>query len=127
MKLAHATFFFFVLWLIASPYWIQSQCVHTLTPHACLSHIRLTHKNKISKPQTKVDKWEEITFIEHIFLLATCPLQAPLVHKWNGYLSRIQGRTPMATNNNIQTFSPCRTTYSRNLDKTFDGVKDIET
>lgn len=28
--------------------------------------------------------------------------------------------------NNIQIFFLCRITYSRNLDKNFDGVKDME-
>ena len=33
----------------------------------------------------------------------------------------------MDMHNNIQIFFLCRMTYSHNLDKNFDGVKDMET
>lgn len=126
MKVIFATTFIFVIWLIASLYWINSYHVHSHTPHGCLSHARPLHKNITNKQKT-LNNGEKTNCNKHIFFLATFPLQAPLVHMWNPALSRAQRRTPIITKNNIQVSFLCIITYSRSLDKTFDGVRDMET
>ena len=88
MKVAYATTFIFVLWLIASLYWINSQCAHSHTSYGCLSHARYMHKNIANKPRTLVNNGGKNGYIKHIFFLATSLLQAPLVDKWNGDFSR---------------------------------------
>jgi hypothetical protein len=62
-----------------------------------------------------------------IFFLAANPLQAPLVEKWNGDLPRNKRRKSMDTQSNTQTLCLCRMAYSRSLEKSFDGLKDMET
>ena len=127
MRVAYATTLTFVIWLIASLYWRNSHHVTSHTSYGCLYHVRPIHTNITNKQKTLTNNWKNTNYIKHIFFLATSPLQAPLVHKWNGDLSRAQRRTPIVTQYNTQVFFLCKMTYARSLDKTFDGVKDMET
>ena len=61
------------------------------------------------------------------FFLVISPLQAPLVDKWNGEIFRVKRRISMVTKSNMKQLCLCRMTLSRSLDRTFDGVKDMET
>lgn len=114
MKVAYATYIIVVFWLIASPYWKNSHRANSHTSHDWHPECYLTNINK-TKEKIRLN-----------ISLATSPLQAPLAHKWNGDLSRTT-KTPKNTQNNYQIFFLCRVAYSRSLDKTFDGVKDMET
>ena len=52
------------------------------------------------------------------------PQQSPLIHKWKGVRSRCKNIIPKNFNNNMFYF--CRMAYSRSLEKSLDGVKDME-
>ena len=119
MRFAYATTIIFVLWLIASLYCISSHHVNSYTLHECLYLARPVHTN--------TNNWGKTNNIIKSFFLATSPLQAPLVHKWNGDLSRAQRKISIATQNNTIVPLLCRMAYARSLDKNFDGVKDMET
>jgi hypothetical protein len=62
----------------------------------------------------------------HIFFPNMSSLQAPLVHKWNGKICGIKRRIFIETQSNTKLSSLCRMAHSRSLDKSFDGVKDME-
>ena len=150
MKVAHTTTTIYVIWLIASLYWIHSQCAlshpsplwhekcnelnirttshidkHT-NSYILLSHVVNVYRNTTSKPRPLITYWENYRYFTLTFFLATCPLQAPLVHKWNGDMSKAQRRISMDIHNNTKLISLCRMAHSRNLDKTFEGAKDME-
>ena len=148
MKVVNTTTIIFVLWLLSPLYWTNSQCalshlsflchakcqdtnISIISPkdnkpinyHTPLSYA--TYQNLTNKLRTLVNNWEENKYINSIFFLATYPLQAPLVHKWNRDMSRTQRRISMDMYNNTKLLSLCRMAHSRNLDKSFEGAKDM--
>ena len=125
MKIAHAIFF--VLWLLASLYSTNSHCVNSHNLNDCLLYNSHTPNQQFPKSSTLSKNWEKCSYSNHIFPLNIFSLQAPLVDKWNGKLFREVGRISITTNHNIQILLLCRMAHSRNLDRTFDGIKDMET
>ena len=119
MRIAYAITLTFVIWLIASLYCIHSHHVNSHTLYKCVYLARPVHRNTNNSGKTNNNIY--------IFFLATSPLQAPLVHKWNGDLSRAQRKTSIAIQNNTNVQLLCRMAYARSLDKNYDGVKDMET
>lgn len=135
MRLAYATSIF-MFWLIASLYWNHSLRVcppslHALHRRSCIVEIKTSNSEQINKPLAYIRCLEygmlDKCLKQHIFPLITSPLQAPLIDKWNGEMYREKRRNSIATKNNISIWYLCRMAYSRSLDKSFDGVRDMET
>ena len=133
MKVVYTTYITLVYWLTASLYWISSLGVHSHTPYAC-------HTNCYVKG--KLQEYASVPYIAclqndnslkltnkplYIFFPNMPPLQAPLVHRWNGERCGIKRRISIETESNTKIFCLCRMAYSRSVDKSFDGVKDMET
>ena len=91
---------------------------YTLHEYFCVPYIACLKKGKTLKLNN---------YTLYIFFLNTSPLQAPLVHKWNGKICRIKRRISIETQSNTKLPCLCRMAYSHSLDKSFDGVKDMET
>ena len=125
MKVVNTTTIIFVLWLLSPLYWTSSQCALSHPSHLCHAkcqdtsisiisqknnkpinyHTPLsyaTYQNSTKTLRTLVNNWEKNKYINFIFFLAAYPLQAPLVHKWNGDMSRTQRRTSMDMHNNTK-------------------------
>jgi hypothetical protein len=131
MKVAKATVVIFVFWLLATPYWNDCLrvCSHSTSDcHKC-SSIDTKINTLIQILTSYIENVEHKILIRnnYIFSLVTSHLQAPLVDKWNGEMSRGKRRISIVTKNNTQTCCDCRMAHSRSLDKSFDGVKDMET
>ena len=145
MEVAKAIIVMYLLGLLAHLYWTSSQCLLSHPSHFChaqskdtninitnpmnekpLSYATCKNQNTTNELRTLVKYWEK-NKIKPIFFLISSPLQAPLAHKWNGGLTRTKRRISMDMHNNTYVLSLCRMAYSRSLDKTFDGVKDMET
>ena len=127
MKVANATFLV-LMWLIATLYYNNSHSVlsHILWKcyaQACFTTIA-TFKgtpNQIacyvisdSKYHTHINK--------NIFLIPS--LQSPLIHKWKGNWLRSIENISKTCNNNI--LYCCKMAYARSLEKSLDGVKDMD-
>lgn len=125
MRFAHAISIF-VFWLIASLYWNHPLRVCPLKLHD-LQTSTLEQENKTLINTRGLKNGMFKTLKQCTFFLATNPLQAPLVDKRNGDLPRVKRRNSIATKNNIRIWSLCRMAHSRSLDKSFDGVRDMET
>lgn len=151
MKVAKANTIIYVLWLLAPLYWTNPQCVLSHPSHSCYANSKDTnisiislrndesqnfctpfsyatsiHQKTTNELRTQINNWEKNKYIKSIFFLKSSPLQAPLAHKWNGVMTRTKRRISMDMHNNNHLLSLCRMAYSRNLDKTFDGVKDMD-
>ena len=59
----------------------------------------------------------------NLFLIAPSP-QSPFIHKWKGKWSRSKRKKPKVYNDKISYF--CRMAYACSLEKSLDGVKDME-
>ena len=126
MRFAHAISIF-VFWLIASLYWNLPLRVCPLTLHDLqASTLEQSNQTLINIKGLENGMFKK-TLKQCTFFLVTNPLQAPLVDKWNGDLSRVKRRISIATKSNIQIWCLCRMAHSRSLDKSFDGVRDMET
>ena len=130
MKVACATNFVFILWLLlTTPYWTNSHGVTSHNPWACLAQICFTtkdaHKNVTSNRIVGyfANTSKHYVCINNKLFLAP-PLQSPLIYKWKGDWSRSK-RNILKTHNNSM-FYFCRMAYSRSLEKSLDGVKDME-
>ena len=129
MKVAIATKCVFILGLLlATTYWTNSQCVTSHNPWACIFQLffitRNIHKNVTSDLMgfcVNMNK-HYVCLDNSLFLVP--PQQSPLIHKWKGVRSRCKNIIPKNFNNNMFYF--CRMAYSRSLEKSLDGVKDME-
>ena len=130
MKVAIATKCVFILGLLlATTYWMNSQCVISHNQWACNFQLFFITRN-VNKNVTSnqlmgvfVNISKHYVCIDNNLFLAP-PLQSPLIHKWKGERSRSKNTLPKNLNYNMFYF--CRMAYSRSLEKSLDGVKDIE-
>ena len=90
---------------------------YTLQEHFFVPYIACFRNGKILK-RTK--------HILHNFFPNISSLQAPLVHKWNGKMCGTKRRISIEIQSNTKSSCLCRMAYSRSLDKSFDGAKDME-
>ena len=117
------------MWLLtATLYWNNSHNVisHTLWDcyaQACLTTIA-TFKGTFNRTTwCYVNVSKQHTHINNNTFLIP-PLQSPLIHKWKGNGLRSKENISKTYNNNILYF--CIMTYARSLEKSLDGVKDME-
>jgi hypothetical protein len=97
MRVANATTIIFVLWLDAALYWNDHLCVCSLILHvfynkSCIINIKINKSEQVNKPFTYTRYLKNVILDrktltklrnkkQHIFFLATSPLQAPLIDK----------------------------------------------
>ena len=119
------TFLVLTLWLLAVPYYKTSQCVASLTPwryhEQCCCIIIVAHKNTSNKLGSL---YVNINNQTKIFFLIAPPLQGPLIYKWrrDWSWSIIQVTQP----HNDKVLYACRMAFSQSLEKSLDGIKDME-
>ena len=126
MRVADATKCVLILWLLlATSYWKSVQCVTSHKPWACILLVSFIDK----KTTSNITEWyalntsREYVCIDNKLYLAP-PQQSPLIHKWNGMWSRCKRKTQKSHNKNL--LDVCRMTYARSLEKSLDGVQDME-
>ena len=113
-----------ITWLMtAILYWTYSHCAPSHTLWQCLVQSSFcsidTHNLEISK---RLERYE-VNELNKTFLSASSP-QSPFIHKWKGVWSRSKRKTPKTHNNEMMYC--CRMAYPRSLEKSLDGVKDME-
>ena len=126
MKIAPATLLV-LMWLLATLYCNNSHSVLSHTLWECYAQtcfITIATFNRTSNRIAcyVVNDSENHTYINNIFLKPS--LQSPLIHKWKGIRLRSKKNISKTYNNNI--LYCCRMAYARSLEKSLDGVKNME-
>ena len=87
---------------------------------------KFTHKHNPKKLPIINNRLQCINRL--IILIIIPPFQVSLIYKRNEVVSRTKRRTPKYITTNIQYIYIlfCRMAYSRSLDKSFDGVRDMK-
>ena len=114
-----------ILWLLAVPYYKTSQCVASHTSWICYEQCYCitiaAHKinsKEIGRLYANVNNQTKIIF------LIVPPLQGPLIHKWRREWTRSIIQVTKTHNNKV--LYTCRMAFSRSLEKSLDGVKDMD-
>ena len=125
MKITYATLVI-TLWLLAIPYWNISQCVTSHKLWTCYEQCYCTtidaHKTEVSKDLGRF--YANVNKNITSFFLIVPPLQGPLIYKWRRGWSR--SKIQITKTHNKKVVYVCRMAFSRSLEKSLDGVKDME-